>query len=137
MTLSRLLRICEHRLQSLFRKEKLDDQLNQELAFHFEQLVLENINAGMSADAARRTARRTLGNFAVIREECRDERHVTWIHDFRQDLRYGLRMMRKHAGLTAIAAIALAFGIGANAALLSVGSALLHQGLPFLKPNGW
>ena len=133
MTLSRLLRICEHRLQALLQKDQLDDQLDQELAFHFDQLVLENIDAGMSPDAARRTARRTLGNFCVIREECRDERRVTWIHDFRQDVLYGLSMMRKHAGLTAIAAIALAFVIGANAAILSVGKALIEFDFPF--PN--
>ena len=133
MTLSRLFRICEHRLQSLLRKEQLDDQLDQELAFHFDQLVLENIDAGMSPDAARRTARRALGNFSIIREECRDERRVTWIHDFRRDVFYGLSMMRKHAGLTAIAAIALAFVIGANAAILSVGKALIEFDLPF--PN--
>ena len=131
MTLSRLLRICEHRLQALLQKDRLDDQLDQELAFHFDQLVLENIDAGMSPDAARRTARRTLGNFSVIREECRDERRVTWIHDFRQDVLYGVSMMRKHAGLTAIAALALAFVIGANAAILSVGKALLEFDLPF------
>jgi putative ABC transport system permease protein len=131
MTLSRLRRICEHRLQSLFQKEQLDDQLDQELAFHFDQLVLENIDAGMSPDAARRTARRTLGNFSIIREECRDKRRVTWIHDFRQDVLYGLGMMRKHAGLTAIAALALAFVIGANAAILSVGKAFVEFDLPF------
>ena len=131
MTLSRLFRICAHRLQSLFRKDRLDDQLDEELAFHLDQLVMENINAGMSADLARRAARRTLGNFAVIREECRDERRVTWIHDFRQDLRFGFRMMREHAVLTAIAAIALAFVIGSNAAILSVAKALIQVDLPF------
>src|SRR5688572_3103015 len=85
----------------------------------------------MNADLARRNARRTLGNFTVIREECRDKRGVTWIHDFRQDLLYGFRMMRQHAVLTAIAAIALAFGIGANTAVLSAAHTLQHLDLPF------
>ena len=53
MTLSRFLHICEHRIQALFRREKLDDQLEQELSFHLEQLVQENIQAGMRPDLAR------------------------------------------------------------------------------------
>jgi putative ABC transport system permease protein len=130
MTISRFFRILGRRLQSLFRKEALDEQLDQELSFHFDQLVQENVDAGMSDDEARMEARRTLGNFAVFKEECRDQRRVAWFHDFRQDLSYGLRMMRKHAGLTAIAAVSLAFGIGANAAILSVGRSLLLGDLP-------
>ncbi len=130
MTLSRFLHICEHRIQALFRREKLDDQLEQELSFHLEQLVQENIQAGMRADLARVEARRTLGNFVVIKEECRDQRRVTWIHDFRQDLRYALQMMRKHAVLTAIAAMALAVCIGANTVVLSSWLTLAVGDLP-------
>ena len=130
MTLSRLLRIGGHRLQSLFRKEQLDHQLDQELLFHYDQLVQENIDAGMNPDDARAEAKRTLGNSAVFMDECRDERRVKWFHDFLQDLRYGLRMMRKHLGLTSIAAVSLAFGIGANTAILSVGSSLFLGTLP-------
>jgi predicted permease len=130
MNLPRIVRIAGLRLRSIFRKEQLDEQLDDELSFHFEQLVREHIDYGMTEEEARREARRELGNSAVFKEECRDQRRVTWFHDFRQDLRYGLRMMGNHRGLTAIAALSLAFGIGANAAILSVGKSLMLDELP-------
>src|SRR5262245_15392176 len=130
MTFSRFIRICRQRLYSLFRKEQLDDQLDQELLFHQEQLERENLEAGMGADEARREARRALGNAAVYKEECRDERRVSWYHDFLRDVRYGARTMRKHPAFTAIAAISLALGIGGNAAILNVAGTLLLGNLP-------
>jgi len=131
MTFSRFIRICVQRLRSLFRKERLDDELDQELAFHLTQLEKENLDAGMSAADARREARKALGNMAVFKEECRDERRVSWLYDFFQDARYGVRMMRKHPGFTAIAAISLALGIGGNTAILNVGKAALLGDLSF------
>jgi putative ABC transport system permease protein len=130
MTVSRLIHVCRQRLRSLFRKEQLDEQLDQELLFHLEQLEQENIEAGMSAEEARGAARLALGNTAVLSEECRDQRGVSWLHDFRQDVHYGLRTMRKRAGFTALAAISLAVAIGGNTAILSVGSTLLLGELP-------
>jgi hypothetical protein len=62
---------------------------------------------------------------SVFEEECRDERRVSWFYDFYQDVRYGVRMMRRHPGFTAVAAISLTLAIGGNTAILSIGSALL------------
>ena len=98
--------------------------------FHFEQLVDEHMAEGLSRDDARRAARHALGNVAALEDYCRDERHVTWIDDLRQDVVYGMRMLRKHPGLTTIAIVSLALGIGANTAVLGALDALFVQGLP-------
>jgi putative ABC transport system permease protein len=66
----------------------------------------------------------------VLKEECRDQRRVSWYYDFCQDARYSVRMVRKHPVVTAIALIALALGIGANTAILNVGGAVLLRDLP-------
>jgi len=130
MGASRFIHICRQRLRSLFQKESLDAELDQEFLFHLELLEKENLEAGMSAADARRAARRTLGNVGLLKEECRDQRRVGWFYDFLQDFDYGIRMIRRRPGFTAIAAISLSLGIGANAAILNVGARLLLDELP-------
>jgi predicted permease len=128
--LPRLFRIWRLRLRSLARKDAVDAELHRELVFHFDELVAEKIDEGLSPAEARRAAHRDLGNLAALEEYCRDERRATWLHDIRQDVVYGMRMLRKHPGLTAIAIASLALGIGANAAVLGAFDALLFRGLP-------
>lgn len=131
--LSRILRVSRLRLRSLSRSEALDAEVENELAFHVEQLTREHIAGGMAPDEARRAARRGVGNVALIEEQCRDQRRGRWLHDFQQDLIYGLRMLRRSPGFTAMAAVSLALGIGGNAAILGVIDAVLLQSLPL--PN--
>src|SRR5262249_8851238 len=133
MNWSRRLRILRRRFDAASKKEQLDRELGHELAFHLEQLVKENTLDGMSPLEARRAAQRTLGNSGVLAEECRDQRRVMWVHDFAQDAAYGLRMLRKNLGFTAIAALSLALGIGANTAVLGVADAFLMGSVPI--PN--
>jgi predicted permease len=115
--LSRLLRISRHRVRSLLRRRDVDNELDRELAFHVEQLVAEQAAAGLTREEAERLARRQFGNVTLFTEQSRDHRRVQWLHDVRQDLAFGVRMIHKTAGTASVSALSLALGIGASAAL--------------------
>jgi len=114
-----------HRLRSLFRREAVEEDLRQELRFHLEQQVAENMATGMSRDEALQTANRDFGGVEHYKEECRDERRVNIVESFVNDLRHGSRALRKSAGFAAVCVLTLALGLGANAAIFSMVSALL------------
>jgi putative ABC transport system permease protein len=123
------------RIEMLFRRGKAAEHLDDELSFHIEQQVAENVAAGMSADEARYAALRTFGNPALLREQARATWSWTWLELLLRDVIHGLRTLKRTPGFAAIAILVMALGIGANVALFTMVRSVLLKPLPFADPD--
>ena len=118
------------RLAALFRRRRLDDDLDDELRSHLEMSIDLNLRKGMAPGAARREALRNFGGFEQTKELYRDQRGLPMIETTLQDLRFGLRMLRRSPGFSALAILCLTLGIGANAAVFSWIEGILFRPYP-------
>ncbi|MGA8619718.1 MAG: ABC transporter permease [Candidatus Sulfotelmatobacter sp.] len=118
------------RLRSIFRRKQVDQELTDELRDHLEQQIKENLATGMSPEDARYSALRALGGMTQIEQRCRDARSGSLIENLVQDLRYGLRQLRRNPGFSFLAILCLTVGIGANAAVFSWIEGILFRPYP-------
>ena len=125
------LRESWHRIRSLIHRDSLERRLEEEIGFHVDQQLEKNLRAGMDPHEARRQALVQFGGVERFREDTRDEFRLALIQNSMQDLRYGVRALRRTPAFTIVALLTLSLGVGATTAVFTVVHAVLIKPLPF------
>jgi hypothetical protein len=119
------------RIVDVFRRRRLDAELNAQLAFHQDGLEADFREQGLTPDEARAAARRAMGGLTQVQDAYRDQLTVPVLEPLWQDVRYGCRAMRHNLTFTVVVVLTLALGIGANTAVFTVINSILLKPLPY------
>jgi hypothetical protein len=123
------------RLRSLFRRDSVEQELDDELKFHLDRHTEMQIAKGLPAEEARREALRAMGGLTQRKEECREMHKTRPLEIIWQDVRYGLRALKSSPLFTLVVILSLALGIGANTAIFTLMYAVLWKPLPVRNPG--
>ena len=121
------------RALALFKRDRVEREMNAEMQFHLDCATEENLRRGMTPDEAQRAARLSFGGVEQVKEQYRDVSRWRWLESFGRDVKFGARSLRRAPGFTLVAVLTLALGIGATTAIFTVVYAVLLRPLPY--PN--
>jgi len=122
-------------LSGLFGRRKQEKELEDELGSHLEMAARERAERGEKKEEAKHAARREFGNVGLVKEVTRDLWGWRWLRDLADDVRYGMRTLRKSPGFAAVVVLTLALGIGANTAIFTLIDAVMLKALPVPSPE--